>query len=184
MAYTLKQLHTARGAGLKLAQALQDFAQVDIKTANILNTDVAAEIKAAADQAVTAASAIGGAATLPATQAIVANGATVNIKNSTGTISKPGVATVAANAVTGVALPATMTIVENGGDVVLTNSAGTDIPGAHVRLVENGAQPSIKLAPTVAAVTSGLSTVAATGTGTKVTFTVANGVITAITLSA
>lgn len=143
MAYTLKQLHTARGAGLKLAKALQDFAQVDIKTANILNADVAAEIQTAADEAITAAFAVGGVASLPDDQAVVLDGFTVQVRNS-------------ADVVVGAA--ATLTVVDN----VLTNA---------------------KLPATTAAVISGLSTVAATGTGTKVTFTVANGVITAITLS-
>lgn len=47
-----------------------------------------------------------------------------------------------------------------------------------------GFVPGGDLPATVATVTSGLSTVAATGTGTKVTFTVANGVLTGIALSA
>lgn len=144
MAYTLKQLHTARGAGLKLAKALQDFAQVDIKTTNILNADVAAEIQTAADEAVTAAYAIGGNADLPADQAVVINGFTAVLKTAAGTtITGSGTVHVAANALTDVTLPAT-----------------------------------------IAAVQSGLLSVAATGTGTKVTITVTNGLISAVTLSA
>lgn len=140
---TLTQLKDARNAGLNLAKATQDFAQVDILSVNKDAPAVVAAVKVAADAAIAAATAVGGAAApLPATQAIVSNAGTVPVQNSAGAAVGSGVLTVAANAVS-----------------------------------------NIKLPTTVAAVTSGLSTVAATGTGTKVTFTVANGVITAITLS-
>lgn len=141
---TAAQLYAARNAGLKLAQVTQPYAQADIPLANEAEATARAAVKAAADQAIVAATAIGGSgAALPATQAIVANGATAPVKNSAG-VAVPGTSTytVAANAVTDVKLPAT-----------------------------------------VAVVTSGASAIAATGTGTTVTFTVANGAITAITLS-
>ena len=95
-------------------------------------------------------------------------------------------AATAALAVVGIGagvLPSTSKVVANGDVVPVQNSAGTAVPGSHTAVVASGALTT-KLAPTVATVVSGLSTVAATGTGTKVTFTVAKGVITAITLSA
>lgn len=123
---------------------------------------------------------------LPATQALVSNGGNVNVKNSAGTVTKVGVATVAANAISGVALPATSAIVDSGSAPVMQNSAGTAIPGTSVRTVAAGAESNIKLPATVAPVVNGvkINAVSVTGTGNFATITVANGVITAIVLSA
>lgn len=82
---------------------------------------------------------------LPATQAVVANGNSVNVENSAGALDSPATATVAAGVLSGVRLATTKTIVTNG---VKVNAASV------------------------------------TGTGNFATFTVANGVITAIVLSA
>ena len=84
----------------------------------------------------------------------------------------------------GPVLPATQVVLSHGQNVPIKNSAGVAVPGSANAVVAGGALSSVNLPATVAAVTSGLSTVAATGTGTKVTFTVANGVITGIALSA
>lgn len=81
-------------------------------------------------------------------------------------------------------LPATQALVDNTQSVVLRNSANTAAAGAAGVAIVASNVLTVRLPSTSAVVTSGLSTVAATGTGTKVTFTVASGVITAITLSA
>lgn len=81
-------------------------------------------------------------------------------------------------------LPATQALVSNTQPVVLRNSANTEAAGANGVAIVAGNVLSVRLPSTSAVVTSGLSTVTATGTGTKVTFTVANGVITGIALSA
>lgn len=62
---------------------------------------------------------------LPVTKAVVANGGNVTVKNSAGTVTKTGVATVAANAVTGVALAATEAIVSSGATKTGVTGSGT-----------------------------------------------------------
>lgn len=84
----------------------------------------------------------------------------------------------------GAVLPATQTIVSNAQSLPVQNSANAAVPGTHNAFVVDGAFQKVKLAATVAPVTSGLLPVAATGTGTQVTLTVANGVVSAVTLSA
>lgn len=137
---TLAQLKDARNAGLNLAKATQDFAQVDILSANKDAPAVVLAVQTAADAAIVAARAVGGIGEGAATSAIVNNGDNLVLKSGGGTYTVA--ATVADRTVTEVALPATEAIVR-----------------------------------------SGLHAIAATGTGTKVTFTVAAGKITAITLS-
>lgn len=185
---TAKQLYTARNAGLKLAKVVQPYAQSDILLANETATAARAEVKAAADAAIVAATAIGGsAAPLPATQAIVTDAGTAPVKNSAG-VAVPGTSTytVAANAVTGVNLPATVAPVANAATVVVQNSAGTVVAGTHAATVAAGALSNVKLAATIATVANGVkvNATSVTGTGNFATFTVANGVITAIVLSA
>lgn len=121
--------------------------------------------------------------TLPATDAIVSNGATVVVKNSAGTVSKNGTATVAASKVSGVALAATEAIVSDAGAVVVHNSTGTAVAGSHTTTVAAGVVSNVKLAATVAPVVNGATVANVTGTGTTATITVANGVITGIALS-
>lgn len=82
-------------------------------------------------------------------------------------------------------LPATSAVVANGGTVNVENSAGNlDSPATAV--VASGAITGVRLAATKSIVTSGtkVNAVAVTGTGNFATFTVANGVITGIVLSA
>lgn len=58
-------------------------------------------------------------APLPATQAIVLNGGTVNVENSAGNLDSPATAVVAGSALTSVKLAATKTIVTSGVDLVV-----------------------------------------------------------------
>lgn len=107
-----------------------------------------------------------------------------------GAPDKPAFALFLADAATktpgyaGPILPATQAVVADGATVPVKNSAGTAVPGTAVATVAANVVTAVKLPATVATVVSGISSVAATGTGTKVTFTVANGVITGIALSA
>ncbi|QIN95116.1 hypothetical protein A2_00440 [Pseudomonas phage BIM BV-45] len=78
-------------------------------------------------------------------------------------------------------LPSGSVAVKAGDTIKLTNSANAPF-GAGVVTVTDGVV-GVKAPATVALVKAGLSDIAATGTGTKVTFTVAGGKITAITLS-
>ena len=101
---TLAQLKDARNAGLSLAKATQDFAQVDILSVNKDAPAVVAAVKLAADAAVLAATAVGGsAAPLPATQTIVASGAVLTVP-VTGTYVTKATVTVAGGKVTGIVL--------------------------------------------------------------------------------
>lgn len=68
----------------------------------------------------------------------------------------------------------------NGESVIVRNSVGAD-GHASTAVVTNGALVGINLGATVAMVDHG-ETLGVTGTGTQATFTVFNGVITAITL--
>lgn len=105
---TAAQLYAARNAGKNLADVTQPYAQGDIPLANEADTAARAVVKAAADAAVTAASAIGGG--LAATSAVVDNGVPINVENSAGNLDSSATAVVAANAVTSVKLAATKTI--------------------------------------------------------------------------
>lgn len=82
-------------------------------------------------------------------------------------------------------LPATQAVVTNGGTSPVQNSAGAAI-GTGTYTVAANAVSNIKLPATVAGVTSGakINAGTVTGTGNFATFTVANGVITGIVLSA
>lgn len=171
-----------RDATLSAALAMQRYTQS--------GTTPRADEVAQADPILNAAAAalsVAGASGLPATSAVVANGGNVNVKNSAGTVTKVGVATVATSAITGVALAATEAIVTNAAaTVVVQNSAGAAITSAGVAAVAAGALSNVKLPATIAAVTTATkyNAVSVTGTGNFATFTVANGVITAIVLSA
>lgn len=101
---TLAQLKDARNAGLNLAKATQDFAQVDILSANKDAPAVVAAVKVAADAAIVAATAVGGAAApLPATQAIVSSGVALTVP-VTGTYVSTATPTVAGGVITGIVL--------------------------------------------------------------------------------
>ena len=83
------------------------------------------------------------------------------------------------------ALPATQAVVSNGGTSPVQNSAGVAI-GTGTYTVASNAVSNIKLPATVAGVSNAqkVNAVSVTGTGNFATFTVANGVITGIVLSA
>ena len=74
-------------------------------------------------------------------------------------------------------IPLTSALVNNGDKLTISGESVT-LAVANRTLTKTYTLPA-----TVAVVKSGLQTVAATGTGTKVTLTVAGGKITAITLS-
>lgn len=73
--------------------------------------------------------------------------------------------------------------VSNAQAVTVKNSAGATVAPGTTAVVAASVLTNVKLAATQAVVTSGLLTPAATGTGTKVTLTVAGGVVTAVALS-
>lgn len=122
---------------------------------------------------------------LPATSAVLANGATVAVRNSAGADSHNATAVVAAGAITGVNLAATVALLDTADTVPVQNSAGAAI-GTGTATVAAGVASNIRLPATVAGVTSGVKINAGTvtGTGNFATITVANGVITGIVLSA
>lgn len=62
---------------------------------------------------------------LPANQAILADAATVSIRDSTNVVKTTGTAIVAANAVTGVKLIATASVIKNGDTVTLEGKTYT-----------------------------------------------------------
>jgi hypothetical protein len=162
-------------------KALQRFAEREdtLTAAQAVPIDAAL---AALSAALTAA----GVSGLPATSAIVANGATVAMKNSAGSKSVNGTASVAASAVTGVALPATAAIVDSTVVPVIQNSAGTAVAGVNTRTVAAGLETNVRTAATVGFVVNAVkqSGWTVTGTGTFFTPTVANGVCTGGVLSA
>jgi hypothetical protein len=123
---------------------------------------------------------------LPATQAVVSNSGTVTVKNSAGSVSKAGTATVAGGVITGVALSASTAIVDASVVPVVQNSAGTVIPGVNVRTVAVGLESNIKLASTVGVIVNGVkqSGWTVTGSGTFFTPTIVAGVCTGGVLSA
>ena len=85
----------------------------------------------------------------------------------------------------GTVAPGSVPLVD-GGSVTVHNSAGTNVAGTHVAEVSGGNLTDVKLAASIAPVANGLALTGVTPTGTytdTVTFTVANGVITAIVLS-
>lgn len=178
---TAAQRVEVRDATLTAALVMQKYTQ-SAATPSTAETALATPVLDAA----AAALLVAGASGIPATSAIVANGATVNVENSAGNLDSPAVATVAAGAVTNVRLAATKTITTTADAVTVQNSAGTAIPGTHPATVAVGVLSNVKLAATVAAVANGakVNAVSVTGTGNFATFTVAAGVITGIVLSA
>lgn len=133
-----------------------------------------------------AALTVAGSTGLPATSAVVSNAGSVAVVNSASADSHNATATVAAGALTNVKLAATVAMVDNADAITMQNSAGTAIAGTHPATVTAGVVANVKLAATVAAVSNGVkvNAVSVTGSGNFATFTVANGVITAIVLSA
>lgn len=102
---TIAQLHAARNAGLKLAHVTQPYAQGDIPLANEADATLRAEVKAAADEAIAAATAVGGeGAELPATQTVVSSGQALTGVTPSGTYTDTVTFTVAGGVITAIAL--------------------------------------------------------------------------------
>lgn len=123
---------------------------------------------------------------LASASAAVADGDTIAVQNSAGADSHNATATVANNAISAIKFPATVAMVDNVDTVTVKNSAGSSIAGTHSASVASGVLSNVTLASTVAAVVNGGTLTGVTPSGTYVdtiTFTVANGVITAIALS-
>lgn len=138
----------------------------------------------AAGEALVSALAATGSAT-PDNQVIVSDGATGKVTNSTGEQNITGTLQVKDGALKQVVLPATATVVCNTGAVTIANSANSKtVKGSAV--VAGGAVSCVAAPATAAIVTNDQALTGVTPTGVftnTVTFTVANGVITGITLS-
>jgi hypothetical protein len=122
------------------------------------------------------------------TSVILDNGPiTAPVTNSGGTNPVNGcTAVVANNNITAIHLPVTAVAVLNTGTIPVQNFAGSAVAGTHVASVSGGSLTNVKLATTVAPISSGFALTGVTPTGTfatTVTFTVLGGVITAIALS-
>ena len=119
---------------------------------------------------------------LPATQAIVSSGGTVNVENSAGALDSPATAVVAGGVLTGVNLAATKTIVTHAQTINVENSAGAlDSPATAV--VAAGVITGVNLAATKSIVDNAGTYSVKNSAGTKTvvgTATVAAGVITGI----
>lgn len=178
---TAAQRVAVRDVALQVQAVTQPFAQ----NARPPTTYETAKITPVLDKAA-AALAVAGASGIPSTSAIVANGATVSVRNSAGVAAHSGTAVVTTGTLTGINLPATTAMVDASAVVTVKNSAGTTVTGSHTATVAAGVLSDVKLASTIAAIASGtkVNAVAVTGTGNFATFTVVNGVITAIVLSA
>lgn len=117
---TAAQRVEVRDSCLSAALAMQRYTQ-SATTPRADETAEATPVLAAAAAALVVAGATG----LPATSAVVANGATVNVENSAGNLDSPATATVAASAVTNVRLAATKTIVTSGQALTGVTPSGT-----------------------------------------------------------
>lgn len=106
---TAAQRLEIRDSAVQVASVTQPFAQNGL-------APTAAELALITPVLSNCAAALGvaGATGLPATQAIVANGNTVAVRNSAGAASHNGTAVVAGGAVTGVNLAATVAMVDSG----------------------------------------------------------------------
>lgn len=124
-------------------------------------------------------------ATLPAGAAPVLDTATVAVVNSAGADSHNAIAAVAAGALTNVKLPATVAMADNGDSVAIQRSSGTAVGAAGTVVVANGVVTAVRPPATTALAVAGAQTgITVTGTYTSgVSFTIANGAITGITLS-
>lgn len=117
---TAAQRVEVRDACVSASLAMQRFAQ----SATTPRTDETAEVTPVLEAAA-AALVVAGASGLPATSAVVANGASLNVENSAGDLDSVGTATVAASAVTNVRLAATKTIVTSGQALTGVTPTGT-----------------------------------------------------------
>lgn len=122
---------------------------------------------------------------LAATAALVDQADAVQVVNSAGADAHAGVAAVAAGVITNVALPATVAMVDNSDTVAIQRSNGTAVGAAGTAVVAAGVVTAVRPPATTALAVAGAQTgITVTGTYVSaVSFTVANGAITAITLS-
>lgn len=119
---TPAQRATLSGTLQNAGKATTDFTE----NSKALAADRAAEILPVVQKAVDALTVAGlASAPLPATSAVVANGATVAVRNSAGANSHNGTAVVAASAVTGINLPATAAMVDNAQALTGVAPTGT-----------------------------------------------------------
>lgn len=121
----------------------------------------------------------------PDNQVIVSNDATGKVTNNTGKQNITGTLQVKDGALKQVVLPAATTMVSNTDAVTIADSANNKtVAGSAV--VADGAVSCVAAPATAAIVTNGQALIGVAPTGTfanTVTFAVANGVITGITLS-
>lgn len=149
---------------------------------------VAVKNSAGADSHNATAAVAAGALTdvkLAATVAMVDQADTVAVVNSAGGASHSGTAAVAAGVVTNVALPAATAMLDNAGAVTIQRSSGAAVGAAGTAVVAAGVLTAVRPPATTALAVAGAQTgITVTGTYTaNVSFTVANGAITAIALS-
>lgn len=164
-----------------------DLTQRFANRADPITAGQAADIDTALTALLAAITAAGFGAPVDPLVAQVANASTVPVKNSAGTVTKTGTATVAGSAVTGVALAATSAIVDNVADVTVKHFNGSVVASSGVLAeVASGGLVSVKMPTGRALITTAvkLPVGAVSGTGTFGTFTVAAGAITGIVLSA
>lgn len=130
---------------------------------------------------------------LPAATAMLDNAGAVTIQNSAGVaVAGTHPATVSAGVLQYIRLAATIAPVGNGDAITMQNSAGTAIAGTHSATVASGAISNVKLAATIAPVANAQvqaslpvtnNAILAIGTvNRQVTYTVANGVVTGLTI--
>lgn len=123
----------------------------------------------------------------------LANAVSVAVRNSAGASSHSGTSVVtSAGALTGINLPATTAMIDNADAVTMQNSAGAAIAGTHPATVSAGVLSNVKLAATIAPVANASvqasvpvtnNAILAIGTvNRQVTYTVANGVVTGLTI--
>lgn len=179
---TAAQRVEVRDSALSAALAMQRFTQ----SATTPRADEVAEASPILNAAA-AALVVAGANGLPATSVVVANGGPVTITDSNGGPSVAGTAQVAAGALSSVSITAATNAIVQNGDVVAIKNFNATSAGASCTLeVGGGAETGALLAAAAAIVTNtskrAVGTV--TGSGTFGTFTVVNGVITGIVLSA
>lgn len=123
----------------------------------------------------------------------ISNALAVSVRNSAGASPRSGsVVVTAAGALTGINLSATTAMIDNADAVTMQNSAGTAIAGTHSATVAAGALSNVKLAATIAPVANAqvqaslpVTNNAILSIGTvnrQVTYQVANGVVTGLTI--
>lgn len=117
----------------------------------------------------------------------VANGAAVNVTDQDNSPSIAATISVAGGVITGAKLtPTTSAIVQNTAGIPLADSAGVAYPSGCTAVVVGGSATQMRMVATARSVNNAVKIPVGTvsGSGTFGTFTVVNGVITGIVLSA